>query len=210
MRLRRLCLALAVLAMLLLLASGPGVRLGLWPYQTGFLLLRAAVFVGSAAALLSLIGFFLKPFRKAFVLCLALGLVAAAAPLAFQRQARAVPPINDISTALDTAPAIAEQQRRAYPDLRPLILDASREDSYEGALQAVRDMGWEIAAADPAAGRIHAVATTFWFGFKDDVTVRVTAQEGASRIDVRSRSRVGRSDAGTNARRVRAYLKRLQ
>jgi uncharacterized protein (DUF1499 family) len=210
MRFRGLCFAIALLALVLSLASGPGVRLGLWPYQTGFLLLRAAVFVGGAAAVLSVIGFFFKPFRKAFVLSLVLGLIAAVVPLEFQRRARAVPPINDISTAGDTAPALAEQQRRAYPDIGPLTLQGSPQAAFNKALQAAREMGWEIVSADPAAGRIDAVATTFWFGFKDDVTVRVTAQEGASRIDVRSRSRVGRGDAGTNARRVRAYLKRLQ
>jgi uncharacterized protein (DUF1499 family) len=210
MRFRGLCFAIALLALVLSLASGPGVRLGLWPYQTGFLLLRAAVFVGGAAAVLSVIGFFFKPFRNAFVLSLVLGLIAAVVPLEFQRRARAVPPINDISTAGDTAPALAEQQRRAYPDIGPLTLQGSPQAAFNKALQAAREMGWEIVSADPAAGRIDAVATTFWFGFKDDVTVRVTAQEGASRIDVRSRSRVGRGDAGTNARRVRAYLKRLQ
>jgi uncharacterized protein (DUF1499 family) len=70
-------------------------------------------------------------------------------------------------------------------------------------------MGWEIVAADPTNGRIEATATTFWFGFKDDVVVRVTPVDRGSRIDVRSVSRVGRSDVGTNAKRITAYLKRI-
>jgi uncharacterized protein (DUF1499 family) len=70
-------------------------------------------------------------------------------------------------------------------------------------------MGWEIVAAEPAGGRIEATATTFWFGFKDDVVVRVTPADGGSRIDVRSVSRVGRSDVGTNAKRIETYLARI-
>jgi uncharacterized protein (DUF1499 family) len=208
MWLSRAALALGILAVVLLLVSGPGVRLGLWPWQTGFLLLRAAVFVGAGAMLLSLIAFSIPRARSMMRLgALALGLAAAAVPLEFQRRARAVPPINDISTAGDTAPAMAEQQRRAYPDVRPLMLSVPPDEAFERARTAALDMGWEIVSADPAAGRIDAVATTFWFGFRDDVTVRVTPQGGAGRIDVRSKSRIGRGDAGANAGRIRRYLK---
>jgi uncharacterized protein (DUF1499 family) len=211
MWLSRLALGLGIVAVLLLLLCGPGVRFGLWPYQTGFLLLRAAVFVGGGAALLSLAALLVPAGRTPMALvAFVLGVAAASLPLEFQRRARAVPPINDISTAGDTAPAAAEQQRRAYPDIQPWTAKASPEDSFTKALEAARGMGWDIVSADPAAGRIEAVATTFWFGFKDDVSIRVTPQGGGSRIDVRSKSRVGRGDAGTNARRIREYLKRLQ
>jgi uncharacterized protein (DUF1499 family) len=71
-------------------------------------------------------------------------------------------------------------------------------------------MGWELVAAEDAAGRIEATDTTFWYGFKDDVVVRVRPADGGSRVDVRSVSRVGGGDAGTNARRVRAYLDALR
>jgi len=211
MWLSRAALVLGILAVLLLLLSGPGVRLGLWPWQTGFLLLRAAVFAGAGAALLSLIAFLIPRARSMMLLAaLALGVAAAAVPLEFQRRARAVPPINDISTAGDTAPAMAEQQRRAYPDVRPLMVPVPPEEAFAKARSAALDMGWDIVSADPAAGRIRAEATTPWFGFKDDVTVRVTPQGRSSRIDARSKSRVGRGDAGTNARRIREYLERLQ
>ena len=71
-------------------------------------------------------------------------------------------------------------------------------------------MGWQIVAADSVAGRIEATATTFWYGFKDDVVIRLTLSDGGTRVDVRSASRVGGSDIGTNARRIREYVKRLQ
>jgi len=78
------------------------------------------------------------------------------------------------------------------------------------ALAAARASGWAIVAADSAAGRIEATATTAWFGFKDDVVVRVAPEGTGSRVDVRSVSRVGKSDVGANARRIREYLERVR
>jgi uncharacterized protein (DUF1499 family) len=125
-------------------------------------------------------------------------------------RARSFPPITAVSTAGDTAPAAAAQQQRAYPDLEPLVLPLPPPQAFAKALAAARASGWQIVSADPGSGRIQAVATTFWFGFKDDVTVRVAPQGAGSRIDVRSRSRVGRGDAGANAARIRSYLKKLR
>jgi uncharacterized protein (DUF1499 family) len=71
-------------------------------------------------------------------------------------------------------------------------------------------MGWEIVDARPKDGRIEATDTTFWFGFKDDVVIRITPALDGSRVDVRSLSRVGRSDVGTNAKRIRAFLEKLK
>jgi hypothetical protein len=164
MWLARISLALGALAVVLLLLAGPGVRFGAWHYSSGFLLLRVAVFMGGAAAVLALAGFIAKSVRSAHWPVLALGLVlglgAAAIPLELQRRARAVPPINDISTAGDTAPAVAEQQRRAYPDIVPLTLKASPEEAFARALQAARDMGWEIVSADAVAQDTRAHTTT--------------------------------------------------
>ena len=70
-------------------------------------------------------------------------------------------------------------------------------------------MGWELVDEEAAAGRIEATATTFWFGFEDDVVVRIRPADGGSRVDVRSVSRVGRGDVGANARRIRAYVQHL-
>jgi uncharacterized protein (DUF1499 family) len=71
-------------------------------------------------------------------------------------------------------------------------------------------MGWSIAAIDPRSGRLEATARTRWFGFHDDIVVRVTPEGSGSRLDVRSASRVGRGDVGTNARRVREFLDLVQ
>jgi len=81
--------------------------------------------------------------------------------------------------------------------------------AFDRALGAAREMGWEIVAAVPADNRIEATATTLLFGFKDDIVIHITPAGNGSRIDVRSVSRVGRSDLGANARRIRSFLGKL-
>jgi uncharacterized protein (DUF1499 family) len=113
------------------------------------------------------------------------------------------------NTAEYGGPEIAAQQRAGYPDLGPLTLPVPTAQAFTRALTVAREMGWEIVASEANEGRIEATATTFWFGFKDDVVIRVTPSGSGSRIDVRSVSRVGRSDVGTNAKRITDYLSRL-
>ncbi len=222
--LRSLAVIVALIGALLLLASGLGVRLGLWTYGTGFALLRYAGYTGIAAGVLALVALFLPQGRARWIaaLLVALGVGAATAylPYSVQQHARSAPLINDITTDTEKppqfnkqlsygGPQVAEQQRKAYPDIQPAVLAAGPEVAFARALAAARAMGWEIVDAQPKEGRIEATATTFWFGFKDDVVVRITPLATGSRIDVRSKSRVGGGDTGTNAQRVRAYLKRL-
>lgn len=164
------------------------------------------------------------------------GVVAAAAVLTFPVvvavTASGTAPIHDVTT--DTAdppvfvaavpvraetgalnpvayggPEVAALQRQSFPDLEPLRLDVAPPAAFDRALAAVRAMDWELIAADPSAGRIEATDTTLLFGFKDDIVVRVREDGTGSRIDVRSLSRVGGGDLGTNAKRVRRYLQRL-
>jgi uncharacterized protein (DUF1499 family) len=106
--------------------------------------------------------------------------------------------------------AVAAQQLKAYPDVRPLTLTVPPDATFEKALRTAREVGWDIVESRPDQGRIEATDTTLWFGFKDDIVVRVTASDSGSRIDVRSVSRVGQSDIGTNAARIRNYLSRIQ
>jgi uncharacterized protein (DUF1499 family) len=105
---------------------------------------------------------------------------------------------------------VAAQQRAAYPDIQPLHLNTVTGAALTRALEAARQMDWEVVAADSNAGRIEAVATSRWFGFKDDVVIRIIPDGMGSRIDVRSTSRDVRADVGSNARRIREYLARLQ
>ncbi|MGH7629501.1 MAG: DUF1499 domain-containing protein [Gemmatimonadales bacterium] len=224
-----------VLAALLLPLAGVGVRLGLWTFRTGFGVMRWAGYLGLAVAAISLVQLLVAQWRSPrpwrLGVALAFGLLAAGVPWYWRQRARQVPPIHDISTDTQDPPAfvavlplradapnpatyegaeIAAAQAQAYPDVRPLELPATPPAAAFGrALDAARAEGWAIVAADSAEGRLEATATTGWFGFKDDVVVRIRAAGAGSRIDVRSMSRVGRSDVGTNARRIREYLSRL-
>ncbi len=101
-------------------------------------------------------------------------------------------------------------QRQWYPDIQPLQLPVAPAAALAGAQRAALRLGWQIDAYVPADGRLEATDTSAFFGFKDDVVVRVRAADGGSRIDVRSKSRVGLGDVGANAHRVRALLKLMQ
>jgi uncharacterized protein (DUF1499 family) len=229
-------LALALASVLTLLAAGPAYRVGLWPFQVSMLLMQGAAFGGLAAMAVSLAAAIVRLRRRLPIFrCLVgllLGAVSAGMPLHQLRVARSVPPIHDITT--DTAqppqfvavvgrrgagsnpldyggPELAAQQQAAYPDLQPLILQAPVAEAASRALAAAQAMGWEVVASDPGQGRIEATDTTFWFGFRDDVVIRVTALDAQrSRVDVRSVSRVGQSDLGANAARIRKYLAALK
>lgn len=97
-----------------------------------------------------------------------------------------------------------------YPDLAPLALDLPPNAAYAAALSAARAMPlWQVVTDEPRAGRIVACATTPRMKFVDDVEITVEPAGSGSRIRVRSASRVGLTDFGTNARRIRAYLARL-
>ncbi len=121
----------------------------------------------------------------------------------------AVVPLNTPNRTVYEGETIAARQREAYPDLQPVILDVPPAQAFEAALATVDEMGWELVSTDAGAGRIEATDTTFWFGFKDDVVIRVQAAANGSRVDVRSLSRVGGSDVGANAKRIRRYVTAL-
>ncbi len=100
--------------------------------------------------------------------------------------------------------------KEAYGDIGPLYLDQDLADAAEATEAVARDMGWEIVAVDSEQGRIEATAQSTWFGFKDDVVIRIRKEADRSRVDVRSVSRIGISDIGVNAKRVQTFLSHLQ
>lgn len=233
-RLALLGVAVAVGAAFALAVSGIGYRAGWWPLPTAFTIFRWAAYAGAAGAVVSLAAAVMgRRVRRAFALGLVgvlVGGVAAVLPWQWQQTARSVPPIHDITTDLEDPPGfvavlplranarnaavhggatVAAAQRRGYPDLVPAMLGLPRDEAFAAAEQAARAMGWEIVAVEPGQGLIEATDTTRWFGFKDDVVIRVREQAGGSRVDMRSVSRVGGSDVGTNAGRIRAYMTRL-
>ncbi|WP_458789545.1 DUF1499 domain-containing protein [Yoonia sp. MH D7] len=101
---------------------------------------------------------------------------------------------------------IAGIQQSAYPDIAPIVTDMSAEDAFSRALIIAEDMGWHIASSAPESLRFEATARTELFYFADDIVLVVTPQADGSRVDLRSVSRVGRSDQGVNAARIRTFI----
>ena len=105
--------------------------------------------------------------------------------------------------------SLGEVAADAYPSVRPLATTTPPAAAYAAALAEARAQGWTVASEDAESGTLNATATTFWFGFKDDVAIRVRPDGSGSVIDVRSTSRVGLSDMGANAARIETYLSDL-
>jgi uncharacterized protein (DUF1499 family) len=225
---------LAALALAVLGAAGPVYRIGA-SLATAFEIMRWAEYIGLVASLVS-IGAAIYTYRGRkwmstilSVLALVLGLTAVAVPLATQRRARQLPSIHDVTTDLDNPPAfqailpkradapnkldrtpqLALLQREGYPDLAPITLPTPPAAAFDRALSVAQSSGWEIVTADKSSGRIEATDTTRWFGFTDDVVVRLTPWGAGTRVDVRSTARTGASDLGRNASRIRRFLNDL-
>lgn len=129
-------------------------------------------------------------------------------------------PVIEMTARLGSSPAYAnnaalkdktlgEVGAAAYPALKPLNVAADPAATYAAALAEAKAQGWTVTTQDPAAGVIEAVAETALFGFKDDVTIRIRPTATGAVVDVRSTSRVGLSDMGTNAKRITGYLAAL-
>jgi len=236
MKISRLALILSIIALVLLLIGGPGYRMGLWGLGFGLMdAMRYATFAGAAGAILAVV-FLLVPKIRAgetvtLVMALVLGICVAAVPVWVRSTAESLPFIHDISTDTTNPPEfvdvrplredapnppeyagdeVASQQAEAYPDIQTLETGMDPETLLELAEDTAREQGWEIVSAVTADGRIEATDTTLWYGFKDDIVIRVRAIDDGSILDIRSKSRVGGSDLGKNAARIRDYLDDLR
>jgi uncharacterized protein (DUF1499 family) len=231
----RLGVAVGLVSLLALAAAGPLHRQGVLGLTGAFGVLKWALYGAAATLVLSVIAIIVAARRRSgmstAVTALVLALVAIGSLGALVWKAAGVPPIHDVTTDTEHPPQfvavlplragalnpveyggpnVAAQQHKSYADLAPLTLNVPPGRAFDRALTAARTMGWELVASDPAAGRIEATDTTFWFGFKDDIVIRVAAAPpSGSRVDVRSLSRVGGGDIGANAARIRKYLKAL-
>ncbi len=224
----------ALICGLLALLIGPAYRHQLLTLGTAMTALRWTVVTASAVTALALLALLLLLAARrrgtgtaAAVGALVIGTAVALPPWMLYRQARELPPIHDISTDRGNPPAFvvieplrrlapngsdfpadsARLQAAAYPDIETFEIATASTPTFERALRAAQAMDWELVSVAPRDGRIEATAHSLMFGFKDDIVIRVTATSQGSRLDVRSASRVGRSDLGANARRIRAYLR---
>ena len=225
-----LTLIAGILALLLLLVSGPLYQAEILGLMNAFLAMRIALIVGAVAIILALIQvIFMRktiswPVTGIAVLCAA---VAIFMPLSMMNKAKSVPPIHDITTDLVNPPKfvailplradapnpaeyqgeeVASQQREAYPELQTQKYQQTAEQVFAAALAAVRSMGLEVVSSDKTLGLIEAYDTTTFFGFVDDVVIRIQSDGQMTMLDARSKSRVGMSDIGKNAERLNALI----
>jgi len=228
-------LGVAVICGIAELLAGPGYRLGWWRLGPGFQAVRWAVIIDLAAIAMTLAAAILAynvRARRALFVSLAgliVSVVVAGPPVYLWRQAEGLPHIHDISTDTHSPPRFvaviplrkdasnstdysaetAALQKKGYPDIAPVLLAVPPAQALQLAERAARAMGWDIVAVAPDDRRIEATDTTLMFGFKDDIVIRVTANGSGSRVDARSLSRIGSSDIGTNAKRIRAFMRQL-
>jgi uncharacterized protein (DUF1499 family) len=228
----------AIVGVIILVASGFGYRFGVWSLHAAVGVLGVGGWVSLVGGLLSLFAAVLtRPGtgRRGFmlsVLGVILGLGSFGEMVNWQLSTRSAPAIHDITTDFANPPtftaalqtqsgmsspgqyagaAVAAQQRAAYPEIGPAELPGLPPGAaFRIALAAARNSGWNIVIADSAGGRIEATATTPWFGFTDDIVVRIGPSDNGSRVDVRSFSSAGQDDADSNARRVRQYVAQLE
>lgn len=221
---------LGITVLVLLPLSVLTVRSGVW--QQGLLLyavacLGAALLLLLAALLLVLPRF--RDSRKAITQRILYVIPGTVLLLSMVVGRGDIPPIHDISTdtdnppvfdaavlargessnSLDTTPETVAQQLAAYPDIAPLASTLSAAQAFDTALAVSEKMGWDVIAQDKAGGVIEAVETTAIMAFKDDVAIRITSSGAGSIIDLRSVSRVGVSDLGANAKRIRSFIKQF-
>lgn len=234
-RLGTILLIIAVVALLAIGLMMFGARLGFWEPIVGFGLIRTYMNpIAYGVIGLGVIGLIHQlvtrnrsgAVKAAIAGLIGLGLLAPTIYGQIQPTVR-VPPIHDISTDTDNPPVfmvldetragakntlvyggpeVAAQQTKAYPDIAPIQSDKPAPEAFAEALRVGKAMGWEIVAQDADNLRFEATARTPVYQFADDIVVVVTAVNDASRVDIRSVSRVGRSDRGVNAARIREFV----
>ncbi|PKG36087.1 MULTISPECIES: DUF1499 domain-containing protein [Psychrobacter] len=223
----------SLIAFLLVALPGPLYKYGIVDLGTAFTGFKFGVFAGIAALILLVLQMIFK--RKTVtlgstVIALLLSAIAIAMPLSMMNKGKSVPPIHDISTDLINPPKFvaiaplradapnpveyagaeaAKQQRDAYPDLKTLSYTQSKSELIKATEQAINNLGWDLVNSDVDKGIVEATDSTMWFGFKDDVVVRVTDNGSERLLDIRSKSRVGGSDLGKNAERIHNFINEL-
>jgi len=227
---------LSIICTVVFVMSGYGYQWGLWGLGTGFTLLRYGAYAAIGLAVIQTTFFFFMKdsgiSAKAMILTgFMVTLLISATAIYWQYKARSVPPIHDITTDTQSPPEFvamerlradapnppeyageetAKQQREAYPDIQPLVVSTPVQEVIDEIVMLISNRGWKIVSVNRNEGRIEATEKLAWFGFKDDVVLRVTSTSDGTRVDMRSKSRIGRSDVGVNAERIRHFLSDLE
>lgn len=119
-----------------------------------------------------------------------------------------------VSELQEAAEAKESAKGTVYPTIEPLFFDGSTSEVAAIAAAMLDRRGWEIVSAPTpetdTLQQVEATVTSRWFGFKDDVAIRVRPEGGVTRVDIRSTSRVGLSDLGANSKRVYGLMVELE
>ena len=228
----------AVICLLIAALMVFGSSIGLWEPIVGFGASRSynnilgyiATTIGCIALIFSLVSKHVKSIVKSLI-AVSFGLIILAPTLINMiKEPVGYPPIHDITTDTQTPPRftyltddrpgakntlvyggeeIAQQQLKAFPNIKSLTSNLSAGQAYDKAIAIANSMGWQIVAKNSDLYTIEATARTTFFNFADDVVIRVSPEESGSRIDIRSVSRIGRGDRGVNAKRITEFSKRF-
>ncbi|WP_350431932.1 DUF1499 domain-containing protein [Shewanella sp. H8] len=234
-----IALIVAIVAVLVAALMVFGSSLGLWEPIVGFIASRnynnllgyVVVVVALVALVITLVTNSGTKGKVKSIVALLLGMgILSPSIIAMVGNPVKYPPIHDITTNIQSPPQfefltdsrigakntlvyggedIAAQQRQAFPNIQPITSDLSVEAAYQKALTVAKTMGWTIVHQDPKALRFESTATTPFFNFADDVVVVVSTLERGSRINLRSVSRIGKGDAGVNAKRIQEFSQRF-
>jgi len=225
---------LAVLAILGFPIAVIGFRLGLFPFSTSLLVLMGTGVLSLVVFFVGMVMSFTKRDNRDLAKSARTSAMIALLPIiglgAQFFTAKSVPEIHNISTDLVNPPAfdkvvslraqsdnpleyrineLASIQSKAYPKVKTLMTDLSVTEAHAKAKSVMESMGLELVSSDPQNGIIEATETTTLWGFKDDVVVRISSKGEQTSVDLRSVSRIGRSDLGANAKRIEKFLARF-
>ena len=215
----------ALATILLSAAAVFGHTAGLWSFQPALLVFALAGALGLIGGLLGAIGIAVE--RKiaksgnawktivATLICLFVG----GNFVGFVSKGASVPPIHDVTTNLADIPQFVTLNPNnpnpdnwlalhegGYSDLSTVTVAMSQATALAKAKEAAEGFGWENVTVNAPAGIIEATAVSSWFEFRDDIIIRIRDNAGSSDIDMRSVSRVGVSDIGANAKRIKAFM----
>ncbi len=215
-------------------AAGPAYQLEFLDLRGAMLALTGGVAGGALAVLLgalavrATLGLGGKRGRGRAVAAMAVGVLVVAIPSPYFLASVTSPAIHDLSTDTEDPPAfvaLADDraaaphgvdypgerasmlQAAAYPEVAPAIYPGvNRDEVFRAVKASAEELGWQVVAADSAAGQLEATDRSFWFGFIDDVVIRVRETDDGVRVDIRSASRLGESDLGANAERIGRFF----
>lgn len=226
-------LTLSLLAALFFVMSGYGYQWEIWSLGTAFTILTYSAYAAIGLVVINLVTLFfvrkhlMRKGIRQMLTAILLTLAVTGTAYYWQNEAGKYPPIHDITTDIENPPQFdaivslraeapnppeyageetAQTQREAYPDLETVTINQPAGEVFEVVVGLVEDRGWRLAQADRENGIVEATEKLAWFGFEDDVVIRIDETVNGTRVDMRSKSRIGRGDLGVNADRIDKFL----